>query len=94
MTPKQAKKIADKVKDKRFGLLMESGIGIWIYECKTETICGRDWHAKRFVGCYDGIIHYDKWEGFFLDSELYRIDYKVSIISERVLDAILAGKAR
>ena len=101
MTPKQAKKIADKVKDKRFGLLHENVNGIWIYECKTEQWGGRDCHSKRFRGCYDDMnIHSqwnkhiypgkDKWEGFFLDSELYRTDYKVSIISSRVLDAILA----
>jgi hypothetical protein len=103
MTPKQAKKIADKVKDKRFGLLSENGIGVWIYECKTEQAFGCDCHSKRFRGCYDDLggrwkkhIYRgkDDWEGFFLDSELYRTDYKVSIISSRVLDALLADKSK
>jgi|ERR1035441_932261 hypothetical protein len=102
MTPRQADKIAAKVKDKRFGLLMENGNGVWIYECKTIKYYGQDCHLKRYRGSF--WLHWrgykkqsnhvykgkDKWEGFTLAWELYRTDWKVTIITEAVLDAILA----
>ena len=107
MTPKQAEKIAAKVKDKRFGLLMENGLGVWYYECKTEKYCGQDVHWKRFRGCTmisvwrKGIKKYGKsvysgkeWEAFTLAWQLYRTDWKVSVVSEAVLDAILTDKNR
>jgi|ERR1035437_1912461 hypothetical protein len=96
MTIKQAKKLSDKMmKVSRFGMLMENYNGVWIYECRTV----RDCHSKRFRGTYDSInIHSrwkkhiytgKEWEGFMLDLELCRTDWKVTVVSGVVLDAIL-----
>lgn len=101
MTPEQVEKIASKVKAPRFGMLMEDGNGVSFYECKTEKHFGDDCHFKRFRGCYwkhfrgqnkheKSVYSGGKWNGFGLYLELYRTDYKVTVISETVLDAILS----
>lgn len=104
MTFKQAQREEKKITAKRFGMLKENGNGVWIYECKTEIQFGRPCHYERFRGCcwkhYYGYQKHDKsiypgrkWEGFWLASELTRTDWKVTIISEAVLDTILTNSS-
>ncbi len=101
MTPKQAKKIADKTIAPRFGLLMENGNGVWIYEGRSSQRYGRLCHERRFRGCVwnnwnkqpdKHIYSGKKYEGVWLEHELYRTDWKVTLVSAAVLDAILLDK--
>lgn len=100
MTWKQAEKAASKVIFPRFGLLLENGNGVWFYECKTEKHFGKDCHFRRFRGClwihFRGYGKHDKsicsgkkWEPLHLALEIYRTDWKVTVVTESVLDAIL-----
>lgn len=100
MTWKQAELSAQKVTMPRFGLLLESGNGVWYYECKTKKHFGQDCHIWRFRGClwthFNGYGKHNKsvysggkWKPLHLALEIYRTDRKVSVVSEAVLDAIL-----
>lgn len=100
MTFKQALKEEKKITAKRFGMLKESGIGVWFYECKSIKVNGSIGHKCRYRGCYwknyagykkpdKSVCDGKKWEGFWLASELTRTDWKTTIVSEDVLDAIL-----
>ena len=107
MTQLQAKRLAAKTTAPRFGLLMESGIGVWIYECRSipaNKNFGIIGHEKRFRGCLSDtysdkgsrfqkyIYNGGSYKRFGLVWQLTRTDWKVSIISERVLDALLLDK--
>ena len=104
MTFKQAQKEEKKITASRFGMLKENGLGVWYYECKTVKKCGSFYHYCRFRGCLMNLFDHRsekynksvypgrKWDGVWIASELTRTDWKVTVISEAVLDAILTDK--
>jgi hypothetical protein len=101
MTYKQAQKVIDKIVENRFGLLLQNGNGVWIYECKSEMEFGRKIYFTRFRGCYSHglnekmekyIYRGKKWEYEDVAWHLCRTDWKGSVVSSMVLDMILSNK--